>query len=71
VTTSGTTIDGRIKLITLVIAYNDGDTDTIRYWVNQGQDAVTYTAARVPLVLAKQDQPNSISLMWKPLNLHP
>ncbi len=42
VTTSGTTIDGRIKLITLVIAYNDGDTDTIRYWVNQGQDAVTY-----------------------------
>lgn len=42
VTTSGTTIDGRIKLITLVIAYNDGDTDVIRYWVNQGEDAVTY-----------------------------
>ncbi len=42
VTTSGTTIDGRIKLITLVVAYNDGDSDVIHYWVNQGQDAVTY-----------------------------
>jgi len=34
--------DGRIKLITLVIAYNDGDSDTIYYWVNQGHDTVTY-----------------------------
>lgn len=42
VTTTGTSIDGRIKLITLVIAYNDGDSDVIHYWVNQGQDAVTY-----------------------------
>ena len=42
VTTSGASIDGRIKLITLVVAYNDGDSDEIHYWVNQGQDAVTY-----------------------------
>lgn len=42
VTTSGASIDGRIKLITLVVAYNDGDTDEVHYWVNQGQDAVTY-----------------------------
>ncbi|HII75558.1 MAG TPA: DUF3344 domain-containing protein, partial [Methanolinea sp.] len=28
--------DGRIKLITLVVAYNDGDSDQISYWVNQG-----------------------------------
>lgn len=34
--------DGRIKLITLVVAYNDGDSDTIHYWVNQGHDTVTY-----------------------------
>lgn len=42
VTTTGSTIDGRIKLITLVVAYNDGDTDVVHYWVNQGEDAVTY-----------------------------
>ncbi|HRU80427.1 MAG TPA: DUF3344 domain-containing protein [Methanolinea sp.] len=34
--------DGRIKVITLVVAYNDGDTDTIYYWVNQGHDTDTY-----------------------------
>jgi PKD repeat protein len=34
--------DGRIKLITLVVAYNDGDTDTVYYWVNQGHDTDTY-----------------------------
>jgi PKD repeat protein len=36
--------DGRIKLITLVVAYNDGDDDTIYYWVNQGHDTDTYYA---------------------------
>ncbi|MCQ2976717.1 MAG: DUF3344 domain-containing protein [archaeon] len=29
--------DGRIKLIGLVLAYNDGDDDKIYYWVNSGQ----------------------------------
>jgi Uncharacterized conserved protein len=33
--------DGRIKLITLIIAYDDGDSDTISYWVNFGHDADT------------------------------
>lgn len=34
--------DGRIKVITLVVAYNDGDMDNIRYWVNQGHDVDSY-----------------------------
>jgi hypothetical protein len=34
--------DGRIKFITLIAAYNDGDSDIIMYWVNQGHDADTY-----------------------------
>ncbi|MBP1946964.1 putative repeat protein (TIGR01451 family), partial [Methanobacterium petrolearium] len=34
--------DGRIKLITLIIAYNDGDNDQIMYWVNQGHDTDNY-----------------------------
>ena len=29
--------DGRIKLIALVLAYDDGDDDKINYWVNAGQ----------------------------------
>ncbi|MCE5215144.1 MAG: cobaltochelatase subunit CobN [Methanobacterium sp.] len=41
VDTSGS-YDGRIKLITLVIAYDDGDSDIIRYWVNLGHDTDTY-----------------------------
>jgi len=34
--------DGRIKVITLVVAYDDGDTDVIHYWVNQGHDTCSY-----------------------------
>jgi hypothetical protein len=30
--------DGRIKLITLIAAYNDGSSKTIHYWVNRGHD---------------------------------
>ncbi len=36
--------DGRLKLLALVVAYNDGDADQVRYWVNQGHawvDAAT------------------------------
>lgn len=32
------TFDGRLKMITLVAAYNDGDNDTVHYWINDGQD---------------------------------
>ncbi|MCK9331128.1 MAG: DUF3344 domain-containing protein, partial [Candidatus Cloacimonetes bacterium] len=42
--------DGRIKAMTLVVAYDDGDTDRVQYWVNQGHDTVnpldeTYTGS--------------------------
>ncbi|MFA5415070.1 MAG: DUF2341 domain-containing protein, partial [Methanoregula sp.] len=30
--------DGRLKAVTLVVAYNDGDSDTVKYWVNHGHD---------------------------------
>ena len=36
------TFDGRIKLITLIVAYNDGSGSTIHYWVNRGHDVDTY-----------------------------
>jgi hypothetical protein len=36
------TFDGRIKLITLIVAYNDGSNKEIHYWVNRGHDTVTY-----------------------------
>ncbi|WP_156164179.1 DUF3344 domain-containing protein, partial [Methanosarcina sp. 2.H.T.1A.15] len=40
--------DGRVKAMTLVVAYDDGDSDKVYYWVNQGHDTVnplddTYT----------------------------
>lgn len=34
--------DGRIKLITLIVAYNDGSENEIYYWVNKGHDVDTY-----------------------------
>ena len=34
---SGKQFDGRIKLISLVLAYDDGDSDVIDYWFNEGQ----------------------------------
>ncbi|GEM_PF-415339 len=42
--------DGRVKAMVLVVAYNDGDADEVRYWVNQGHDTVnplddTYTGS--------------------------
>lgn len=36
--------DGRIKAIVLVAAYDDGDNDTVRYWVNGGHDTDSYKA---------------------------
>ncbi|MFA5296229.1 MAG: PKD domain-containing protein [Methanoregulaceae archaeon] len=40
---SGLTFDGRIKGITLVVAYNDGDGDNVEYWVNHGQHWIPAT----------------------------
>lgn len=34
--------DGRIKAVTLVVAYDDGDSDQVWYAVNQGHDSDTY-----------------------------
>ncbi|KQC04704.1 MAG: hypothetical protein APR53_02965 [Methanoculleus sp. SDB] len=34
--------DGRIKMLTLFVAYNDGDSDKVRYWVNQGHDVDSF-----------------------------
>jgi PKD repeat protein len=34
--------DGRIKMVALVVAYNDGDADQMKYWVNQGHDSCSY-----------------------------
>lgn len=34
--------DGRIKIITLVVAYDDGDGDSVRYWIMDGQDTDSY-----------------------------
>jgi hypothetical protein len=36
------TYDGRVKTITLVVAYDDGDDDKVYYWVNQGHDVDSY-----------------------------
>ena len=34
---SGKSFDGRIKLVSLILAYDDGDSDVINYWLNAGQ----------------------------------
>ncbi len=35
------TFDGRIKLVALVFAYEDGSTDQVHYWINQGHDVAS------------------------------
>ncbi|MFY9195393.1 MAG: DUF3344 domain-containing protein, partial [Methanoculleus sp.] len=35
------TFDGRIKLVALVVAYEDGSTDQVHYWINQGHDVAS------------------------------
>lgn len=34
--------DGRIKAITLIVAYDDGDDDTVHYWIHDGLDTDSY-----------------------------
>lgn len=41
------TFDGRIKIITLIVAYDDGDNDEVYYWVNQGHDVHSYYVEQV------------------------
>ncbi len=52
---TGTEYDGRLKAVTLVVAYNDGDSDTVKYWVNHGHDwfnagssSTTFGTAGIP-----------------------
>jgi hypothetical protein len=40
----GQPFDGRVKMIALIVAYNDEDYDQIHYWVNQGHDTDSYVA---------------------------
>ena len=59
--------DGRIKLITLVVAYNDGSGKKIWYQVNRGHDSDTYYAddngkAYVGSTSFKADLPSDASL---------
>ncbi len=35
---TGKSFDGKIKALTLIVAYNDGDNDQVYYWVNHGGD---------------------------------
>ncbi len=41
------TFDGRVKEITLIVAYNDDDADQVMYWVNTGHDYQASGAAGV------------------------
>ncbi|MFA4859759.1 DUF2341 domain-containing protein [Methanoregula sp.] len=52
---TGTQFDGRLKAVTLVVAYNDGDADQVKYWVNHGGDwinsgssSTTFGTAGIP-----------------------
>ena len=44
---SGYSFDGRIKLIALIFAYDDGDSDVINYWLNVGQSWTQSTRTNV------------------------
>ena len=45
----GVVFDGRIKLITLIVAYNDDSGNEIYYWVNKGHDVDSYRLDEVDL----------------------
>lgn len=52
------TFDGRIKLIALVLAYNDGDNDVINYWVDSTQK---WTKTNVTTTFSTKDLKNIYS----------
>ncbi|WP_281085414.1 PKD domain-containing protein, partial [Methanosarcina acetivorans] len=57
--------DGRIKHVTLVVAYDDGDKDEIHYWVNQGHDTANYDSYIGSTEFgtsALSDDPNAVNL---------
>ncbi len=41
--------DARINEVTLIVAYNDGDTDVVKYWVNDGFDFQPSSASAVTI----------------------
>jgi PKD repeat protein len=52
---AGDSFDGRLKAVTLIVAYNDGDTDQVRYWVNHGHlwidsgtSSTAFTTSSIP-----------------------
>jgi hypothetical protein len=47
--------DGRIKLVTLVVAYNDGDTDTVHYWINRPEGSTVHSSNLTVVHMASQD----------------
>jgi len=47
--------DGRIKLIALILAYDDGDSDVINYWINAGQ---AWTKTNTTTIINTGAQPN-------------
>jgi PKD repeat protein len=57
---STTNFDGRIKTIVLVVAYNDGDSDTVQYWVNDGHDYQASGAAGVSTSFGSSATPATI-----------
>lgn len=48
----GSTFDGHLKELTLVVAYNDGDSDQVKYWVNEGHDYQTSSGSAVTTTFA-------------------
>lgn len=54
------TFDGRIKELVLVVAYNDGDGDQVKYWVNDGHDYQAKSAGGITTTFAT----SSLSSGW-------
>jgi len=61
VTPVTSTFDGRINGITLVVAYNDGDSDVVKYWVNDGFDFQPSTASAVTTTFETNALPSDLA----------
>jgi PKD repeat protein len=53
--------DGRINGVTLVVAYNDGDSDVVKYWVNDGFDFQPSTASAVTTTFDTDALPSDLA----------